>query len=80
MYSHYMCIMKLVYQKVSFIQKCPLSLSEVPLYHTCMKHYVYHCSPTAGETQYTALYQFPCFTSDFQRAGQLVQLIFTLEW
>ncbi|CAI8006644.1 hypothetical protein GBAR_LOCUS4839 [Geodia barretti] len=36
----------------------------------------------SGDSLFTALLKFPCFTSDFKRAGQLVQLIFRveLEW
>ena len=34
---------------------------------------------TAENSTYTGLFKFPCFTSDFKRAGQLVQIIFTLE-
>ncbi|CAI8006643.1 Cellular tumor antigen p53 [Geodia barretti] len=33
----------------------------------------------SGDSLFTALLKFPCFTSDFKRAGQLVQLIFRVE-
>lgn len=39
-----------------------------------------YCSlPLGSLVEYAAPYMFPCFTSDFSKTAQTVELIFTLE-